>query len=55
MKNYYIEAYFNKKWNIIRTEKAYKVALKYVMEVSPVKYPVRIVRVVRTVVFGESK
>lgn len=57
IKDYYVEAKFGniKKWHLIKSFKTHKAALEYVSNGAPVRYPLRVVRVVRTVVFGESK
>jgi hypothetical protein len=55
-KDYYIEIKFKgNKWTLVKTEKSHKEALEYVRENSGEKYPMRVVRVVRTVVFDGSK
>jgi hypothetical protein len=55
-KDYYVEAKFNKtRWTLVKAFKNHKDALEYVKDAGAVKYPLRVVRVVRTVIFGESK
>lgn len=55
-KNYYIELWMGGKWKLIHTEKRHKDALAYVTDrTGEERYPVRIVRVTRTIVFEESK
>lgn len=50
-KDYYVEAKFGKKWTLIKTYKRHKEALEYVANAKATKYPFRIVRITRTVVF----
>lgn len=55
-KNYYIEIWMGGKWKLIHTEKRHKDALEWVRErTGEERYPVRIVRVVRTTVFEEAR
>ena len=55
-RNYYIEARISKlRWTLLHTTKRHDDALDYVRRNSGEKYPLRIVRVVRTVVFDGSK
>ena len=54
-KNYYIEAKFGNRWTLIGVSKQQKNALEYVKNPGAVKYPMRVVRVVRTVVFDGTK
>jgi hypothetical protein len=55
-KDYYVEAKFGKtRWTLVKHYKTHKDALEYVKDAGAVKYPLRVVRVVRTVIFGESK
>jgi hypothetical protein len=53
-KHYLIEAKFGKTWVVIRKINAHKEALDYVREGAWESYPLRVIRVVKTVVF-ESK
>ncbi len=53
-KFYYIEVKFGTKWQVVKTETRHTDALHYVKENSGERYPMRIVRVVRTVVFEEK-
>jgi hypothetical protein len=51
-KDYYVEVKLNsKRWTLISTYKRHKDALDYVASRKPDKYPLRIVRITRTVVF----
>jgi len=54
-KDYYIEGKFLKKWILLKTTKRHSEALEYIRENAGEKYPMRIVRVVRTIVFGDDK
>lgn len=55
-KQYYIETKLTKgRWTLVHTETRHKEALQYVVDHAGNKYPMRIVRVVRTVVFDGSK
>ena len=54
-KQYYIEVKFGTRWQLVKTETRHTDALHYIKENSGERYPMRIVRVVRTVVFEESK
>lgn len=55
-KQYYIEVKLDsKKWTLLHTATQHKDALQYVKENPSRNYPIRIVRVVRTVVFEEKK
>lgn len=54
-KDYYVEIKFGARWTLVHTEKRHTDALQYVKDNSGEKYPMRIVRVVRTVVFDGSK
>jgi hypothetical protein len=55
-KHYYIETKLDKKrWTLVHTETNHKLALEWLRENAGEHYPMRIVRVVRTVVFDGSK
>jgi hypothetical protein len=55
-KHYYIEAKLHaNRWTLLHTERSYKVALQYVREHASVRYPIRVVKVTRTIVFEEIK
>lgn len=54
-KSFQVQAQFGKTWVIIKSEPFYKDALNYIRKASSSKYPYRIVRVVKTVVFSEEK
>lgn len=54
-KDYYIEVKFGSRWQLVKTEKRHTDALQYVSEHAGEKYPMRVVRVVRTIVFEGSK
>lgn len=54
-KQYEIQAKFGKTWVILEKVTRQNDALHYVKENSGERYPMRIVRVVKTVVFEESK
>ncbi len=54
-KRFQVQARFGKTWIIIKSEQNYKDALDYVRKASGAKYPYRIVRVVKTVMFEEQK
>lgn len=54
-KNYYIEIKLGAKWILKASFKRHVDALHYVKENCGERYPMRIIRSVRTVVFGESK
>jgi len=54
-KYYQIQAQFGKTWIIVKTMQLHSDALDYIRSSSERKYPLRIVRVVKTVVFEETK
>lgn len=55
-KQYYIETKLEKnRWTLVHTTPNHKEALEYVRENVGEHYPMRIVRVMRTVVFDGSK
>jgi len=54
-KRFEIQAKFGKTWIIIDSEERLTDALHYVREKSGESYPMRIVRVEKTIVFGEGK
>lgn len=54
-KHYYIEVKFGTRWTLVKTETRQTDALQYIKDNSGEKYPMRIVRVVRTIVFDGSK
>jgi hypothetical protein len=54
-KFYYVEIKFGTRWTLVETHTRQTDALQYVKDNSGEKYPMRIVRVVRTVVFDGSK
>lgn len=54
-KKFEIQAQFGKSWVTVKTEPFHKDALEYITRASGTKYPFRIVRVVKTVVFEEKK
>jgi len=54
-KKFQIQAQFGKTWIIIKSEQYYKDALDYIRKSSGARYPYRIVRVVKTVMFEEKK
>jgi len=54
-KMYYVEVKFgNKNWHLIKSFTRHTDALHYVKENSREKYPMRVVRVVRAIVFEEK-
>lgn len=55
MKDYYLEIWLGTRWGLIRTFKRHGDALNELRERVGERYPMRIVRVERTVVFGEGK
>jgi uncharacterized protein YbdZ (MbtH family) len=54
-KFYYIETKLGAKWRLVHTERRQTEALQYVKDHAGEKYPMRIVRVIRTIVFDGSK
>jgi hypothetical protein len=54
-KFYNVEVKFGTKWTLVDVYRQHKDALWRVKESAKAKYPMRIVRVVRTVVFDGSK
>jgi hypothetical protein len=54
-KLYRIEVQFGKSWITVKTETRQVDALAYIKEHSGEKHPYRIVRVVKTIVFEETK
>jgi hypothetical protein len=54
-KNYYVEIKLGSKWTLKASFKRHVDALHYVKENSGERYPLRIIRSVRTVVFDGSK
>ena len=54
-KIYNIEIKMGTRWTLVKTERYHTDALHYVKEHSGEKYPFRIVRVVRTIVFDGTK
>ena len=54
-KKFQVQVQFGKTWITIKNEQNYKDALDYVRNASGAKYPFRIVRVVKTVMFEEKK
>lgn len=55
-KHYYVEAKLHaNRWTLLAVEQSYKVALQYTKDHSGEKYPLRIVRVKRDVVFEDKK
>lgn len=54
-KYYYVEAKFGTKWVLLETTTKQTDALHIVKERSGERYPLRVVRVERTVVFEEKK
>jgi len=54
-KSYQVQAQFGKTWVIIKSEPHYKDALDYIAKAKSAKYPFRVVRVVKTIVFSEEK
>lgn len=54
-KSFQVQAQFGKTWVIIKSGPFYKDALNYIRKANSSTYPYRIVRVVKTVVFEESK
>lgn len=53
--NYYIECKMGGRWVLLHSETRNNDALHYVKEHPSVRYPLRIVKVVRTVVFEDKK
>jgi len=54
MKDYYVEAWLNNRWVLLHTYKRHGEALEYVADHAGERYPFRVVRVERTIVFGEG-
>ena len=54
-KRFQVQAQFGKTWIIIKSEQNYKDALDYIRKSSGARYPFRIVRVVKTIMFEEKK
>lgn len=55
-KEYYVEARLHtNRWTLLKTERRQTDALQYVKDHAGEKYPMRIVRVTRTVVFEDGK
>lgn len=55
MKNYYVEIKLGAKWILKASFKRHTDALHFVKENSGERYPMRVIRCVRTVVFDGSK
>jgi hypothetical protein len=55
VKDYYVEIWLNNRWTLVETFKRHGAALECVVERVGEKYPMRVVKVERTVVFGEGK
>ena len=55
-KDYYVEIKLKpKRWVLVKTFKRHSDALDHIRENVGERYPMRIVKVVRTIVFGEDK
>ena len=54
-KKFQVQCQFGKTWITVKSEKYHRNALDYIRKISGAKYPFRIVRVVKTVVFEEKK
>lgn len=54
-KHYQVQAQFGKSWITVKTEQFHKDALDYIAKAKSARYPFRIVRVVKTVIFEEKK
>jgi len=54
-KHYYIEVKLGTKWILQKVETRHTDALHWVKENAGEKYPIRVVRVTRTIVFDGSK
>lgn len=52
--HYYIETKIGAKWHLLHVDTRQNDALHYVKENPPTKYPLRIVKVVRKVVFEDK-
>ena len=50
-KHYYIEVKFGARWQLVKVETRHTDALQYIKDNAGERYPMRIVRVVRTIVF----
>lgn len=56
MKDYYVEVKFHtNRWTLIKTFKRQGEAMEFIKEQVDNRYPLRITRVVRTVVFEDNK
>jgi hypothetical protein len=55
MKHFYVEVKLGNKWILQRVFTRHTDALHFVKENSGERYPIRVVRVVRTIVFDGSK
>lgn len=54
-KHYYIEAKFGARWTLLKTYTTHVAALEHIKNNSGERYPLRIVRVTRTIVFEGTK
>ncbi len=54
-KVYIVEFKFDKKWEFMTSRNTLTAAYEYISGVKPIKYPVRIIRVNRTIVFDGEK
>lgn len=54
-KSFQIQAKFGNTWIIIKSVPYHKDALDYISKKPGLRYPMRIVRVVKTIVFSEEK
>lgn len=54
-KDYYLEIWLNNRWHLVDTFKRQGAALESVAERAGERYPMRVVKVERTIVFGEGK
>jgi len=55
IKDYYLEIWLNTRWHLVETFKSHRAALEAITERVGDRYPMRLVRVERTIVFGEGK
>jgi len=53
-RKYHIECRFGKKWEFIATKLTMEEAYKYIADARSHRYPFRVVRVVRTIIFKED-
>jgi hypothetical protein len=55
IKDYYLEIWLNTRWHLVDTFKNHREALENIAERAGDRYPMRLVKVTRTIVFGEGK